>query len=130
MKKYTIALIALTLVLIVVSFCTLWFGENIFQTILALMPLYFAVITGLMHYGVVKSFYRDPRTFVKNFLGITVGSLFLHLCVLFIWSLTHIHTAKVFIIGFCICYAAYLAFETVALILVVRQARNDRDKQS
>ena len=49
---------------------------------------------------------------------------------LFIWSLTHIRTAKVFIIGFCICYAAYLAFETVALILVVRQARNDRDKQS
>ncbi len=123
MKKYTVALIILTLVLILASFCTLWFAEGIFQPVLALMPLYFAVITFLMHYGVVKSFYKDPRTFVKNFLGITVGSLFLHLCVLFIWSLTHVATAKIFILGFCICYIAYLAFETVALILVVRNAR-------
>jgi hypothetical protein len=123
MKKYTVSLIVLTLVLVVASFCTLWFGQNIFQPILAVVPLYFAVITALMHYGVVKSFYKDPRTFVKNFLGITVGSLFLHLCVLFIWSLTHIQTAKVFIIGFCICYVAYLVFETVSLVMVVRKAR-------
>jgi hypothetical protein len=128
MKKYTVALLALTIVLILVSFCTLWFGDNIFQPILALTPLYFAIITGLMHYGVVKSFYKDPRTFVKNFLGITVGSLFLHLCVLFIWSLTHLQTAKIFILGFCICYVAYLVFETVALVLIVRNARQDNNK--
>ena len=128
MKKYTVALLALTIVLILVSFCTLWFGDNIFQPILALTPLYFAIITGLMHYGVVKSFYKDPRTFVKNFLSITVGSLFLHLCVLFIWSLTHLQTAKIFILGFCICYVAYLVFETVALVLIVRNARQDNDK--
>ena len=128
MKKYTVALLALTIVLILVSFCTLWFGDNIFQPILALKPLYFAIITGLMHYGVVKSFYKDPRTFVKNFLGITVGSLFLHLCVLFIWSLTHLQTAKIFILGFCICYVAYLVFETVALVLIVRNARQDNNK--
>lgn len=128
MKKYTISLLILTAVLVLASFCLLWFGENIFQPILALMPLYFALITGLMHYGIVKSFYKDPRTFVRNFLGITVGSLFLHLCVLFAWSLTHIQTAKIFILGFCVCYVASLIFETVALILVVRNARRGKDK--
>jgi len=125
MKKYALSLLVLTLVLVVASLFLLWFAPASFQTILALLPLYFAVITGLIHYGVVRSFYKDPRTFVKNFLGLTVGSLFLHLCFLFIWSLTHIPSAKIFIIGFCICYVAYLVFETLALLLVVRRARRD-----
>lgn len=120
MKRYYISLILLTLVLIVASFCALWFGNNVFQIIMPAIPLYFAVLTGLQHYAVVKSMYKDPRTFVKNFLGITVGTLFLHLVVLSVWSLTHIVEAKYFIIAFCICYVAYLVFETIALILLVK----------
>ena len=75
MKKYYVSLILLTIVLIVAAFCTLWFAQGVFQTIMPFIPLYFAVITGLQHYAVVKSFYKDPRTFVKNFLGLTVGTL-------------------------------------------------------
>ncbi|MCQ2260671.1 MAG: hypothetical protein MJZ77_04675 [Bacteroidales bacterium] len=120
MKRYYIALIALTAVLILASFCTLWFGGDAFQTILPFLPLYFGIITGLQHYAINKSFYKDPRTFVKNFLGLTVGSLFLHLVVLFIWAFTHAATAKIFILAFGICYVAYLVFETIALILLVK----------
>lgn len=120
MKRYYIALIILTAVLILASFCTLWFGQDIFLTVLPFLPLYFAVITGLQHYAINKSFYKDPRTFVKNFMGLTVGSLFIHLIVISIWAFTHTDTARTFILAFGICYIAYLIFETIALILLVK----------
>ena len=123
MKKYYISLILITIVMVLADFCTLWFANGIFQTIMPLIPLYFAIITGIQHYAVVKSFYKDPRTFVKNFLGLTVGSLFLHLVILCTWSLTHIPQARTFIIAFCICYVVYLAFETIALVLLVKNQR-------
>ena len=123
MKKYYILLIATTIVMIVAVFCTLWFAHGIYQPVMPFLPLYFALITGLQHYAVVKSFYKDPRTFVKNFLGLTVGSLFLHLAILCSWSLTHIHQARTFIIAFCICYIVYLAFETITLVLIVKNKR-------
>ena len=123
MKKYYISLILITIVMVLAAFCTLWFANGIFQTIMPLIPLYFAIITGIQHYAVVKSFYKDPRTFVKNFLGLTVGSLFLHLVILCTWALTHIPQARTFIIAFCICYVVYLAFETIALVLLVKNQR-------
>ncbi len=125
MKKYYVSLILLTIVLIVAAFCTLWFAQGVFQTIMPFIPLYFAVITGLQHYAVVKSFYKDPRTFVKNFLGLTVGTLFLHLVLLCLWAFTHIPTARTFILAFCICYIVYLAFETIQLVLLVKRKRNE-----
>ena len=125
MKRYYTSLIIVTIILILAAFCTLWFGNGIFQTLFPVLPLYFAVITGLQHYTVVKSLYKDPRTFVKNFLGLTVGGLFLHLVVLCLWAFTHITTAKNFIIAFCICYIVYLAFETVQLVLLVKRKRNE-----
>ncbi len=123
MKKYFIFLIILTIVLILAAFCTLWFFQGVFQTIMPFIPLYFAVITGIQHYAVVKSFYKDPRTFVKNFLGLTVGTLFLHLVVICTWALTHVHEARTFILAFCVCYIAYLAFETTSLILIIKKQR-------
>lgn len=123
MRKYYILLISLTIILILAAFCTLWFGNAVFQTIFPFIPLYFAVVTGIQHYAVIKSFSKDPRTFVKNFLSLTVGSLFLHLVVISVWSFTHIQMAKPFIIAFCICYILYLLFETIALVLFVKNKR-------
>ena len=124
MKQYYVTLIIITILLVLAAFCTLWFADGIFQTILPFLPLYFAVVTGLQHHVVVKSLYKDPRTFVKNFLGLTVGSLFLHLVLLCIWAFTHIPSARTFILAFCICYIVYLAFETVQLVLLVRSKRS------
>lgn len=123
MKKYYLWLVVLTLVLVVAAFCTLWFGQGLFQPVFAAIPLYFAVVTGLQHYAVVKSFYKDPRTFVKNFLGLTVGCLFLHLLVLCLWAFFHIPTARPFIMAFGIGYILYLLYETLALILLVKSKR-------
>lgn len=129
MKKYTITLTVITIVLVVASFAPLWANSSIYHPVLSALPLYFAIINGMMHYSVLKSFNKDYRTFVKNFLGITVGSLFLHLVVLFLWAFTHIATAKIFIIGFFICYATYLIFETIMLILMIRDKRREASQE-
>ena len=125
MKQYYVTLIIITILLVLAAFCTLWFADGIFQTILPFLPLYFAVVTGLQHYVVVKSLYKDPRTFVKNFLGLTVGSLFLHLALLCLWAFTHIPTARTFVLAFCICYIVYMTFETIQLVLLVKHKRNE-----
>ena len=130
MKKYAAALLAVTAALVAAALSTLWFGEGLFRPALALLPLYFAAVTGATHLFVVRSLRKEPRVFVKNFLGVTVGSLFLHLCVLIAWTLTHLADAKVFVAGFCVGYAAYLLFETAALVLVVRRARRDAGGES
>ena len=136
MKRYYIALVVMTLALVLATFFIMWFDRPLFQSILPAIPLYFAVITGLQHYVVVKSFYKDPRTFVKNYLGVTVGSLFLHLVVLCVWVFTHLGSdpataadrarqSKMFILFFGIAFLAYLVFETVCLILMVNRKRKE-----
>lgn len=128
MRRYFIGLVSLTLLLVVVSFVMVWCPscKAYYQVVLSALPLYFAVVTGLMHYAVVKSLHKAPRTFVKNFLGITIGSLFLHLAVLCIWTLTHLKGAKVFIVAFCVGYVLYLLYETVSLVLLVRRQQKQQ----
>lgn len=136
MKRYYTSLVVMTLVLVLAAFFIMWFDRPLYQTVMPAIPLYFAIITGLQHYVVVKSFYKDPRTFVKNYLGVTVGSLFLHLIVLCVWVFTHLsgdpETAvqrafqnKVFILLFGIAFLTYLVFETVSLILLVNRKRKE-----
>jgi len=117
MKRYYIILAILTAVLAAVAW---WVGRGIGQAFFAVLPLYFAIVTGVQHYVVANSLKKDPRTFIKNFLGLTVGTLFLHLVVLSLWAFTHIPTAKPFILAFGIGFVVYLAFETLMLVLLVR----------
>ena len=117
MKRYYIILAVLTVVLAAVAW---WLGSGLGQTVITVLPLYFAIVTGMQHYVVANSLKKDPRTFIKNFLGLTVGTLFLHLVVLSLWAFTHIPTAKPFIIAFGIGFVVYLVYETLMLVLLVR----------
>ncbi len=127
MKNYYIALIGLTALAVVATLALLWCGSPLYYPILPCIPLYFGAVTGVQHYAVVRSAYKDPRIFVKNFLMLTVGVLLLHLAIIVLWAFTHAHTsAKAFLLVFCLCYIAYLAFETIALVLFIK---NQRKKQ-
>ena len=139
MKRYYIVLILLTLAFVLALFVLLWTGSPLYQAILPALPLYFGIVTGLQHYVVVKSFFKDPRTFVKNFLGATVGGLFLHLAVMCVWVFTHLagdpatavaraHDNKMFILFFGVGFLAYLVFETTSLILLVNRKRKEQQK--
>lgn len=124
MKRYFVFLLVLTLALVLVSLIPMWMNVDC-PKVSSILPLYFGVITGILHYGVVCSAYKAPRTFIKNFLGLNLGTLFIHMIVLFAWSLTHVHYARYFILCFCICYVAYLVFETIALILFIKRKRQE-----
>lgn len=125
MKKYLLSLLIVTGVLVLASFVLMWTGSSLFLRITPVIPLYFGVVTGLQHYFTVQSAYKDPRIFVKNFLMLTVGVLLLHLLLIVVWSFTHIHSAKEFLLAFCICYVIYMVFETVMLVRFIKQQKKD-----
>ena len=122
MKRYLIILLSITLLLVLAALVPMWTGDARYQCVMPFIPLYFALVTGVEHWAVVESMNKSPRTFVKNFLGITVGVLFVHLVVMSLWMFTHAREAKWFAVAFCVCYVVYLVLETAALALLVRNA--------
>ena len=126
MKKYYIALAIVTVALLGVALGVLAFAKEQFHLIMALLPFYFALITGVQHWVVVKSMKKSPRQFVQYFLGATVAVLFIHLVVLASYLFTHTDQAKSFTLAFCIGFATMLVFETVALILFVKRQRKNQ----
>lgn len=125
MKRYYISLVALTALLIAVAFFALH-GGPWYLPILPLTALYFCIVTGIQHYIVIKALDKSPRDFVKGFMGVVVGTLFLHLIVFAVYLFTHIQQAKIFAIGFCIGYAVYLTFETTCLAITVTRKRKNK----
>lgn len=123
MKKAYIKLIVLAIVLVLLSFCLLWFNTGLFLTAIPLAVLYFSVVTGLMYFAIVKSAMKDPRIFIRDFLGLTVGAIFLHLIVLAAYMFTHLQQAKIFAVAFCILFAIYLTFLTVELVVFVKHQK-------
>lgn len=125
MRRYTIVLLSMTLVLVVASLVMMLCHSPHYIAITSLVPVYFAIVTAIEHIFIVKSAQKAPRTFVKNFLGLTVGTLILHLVVMVVYCLTNIHTASKFLLAFCACYIIYLAFETTALMLYVNRQKKE-----
>lgn len=126
MRRYSISLLLVSLVLILASFMVMWFAPKVFIVAMPLLVLYFAILTLVQHTIVVKAMQRSPKTFVQLFLGTTVGVLFIHLIVLATFLLTTPAQGRRFLIAFCIGYVVYLVFETVAL---VRYVDNEKKKR-
>ena len=126
MKRYLLFLLTTMLVLVLASYVVMLFNRDHFLVIMPLLALYFGVLTGAQHFLVTKSMNRSPKTFVQVFLGSVVAVLFIHIVVLAAYILTHPAHAHLFTLAFCIGYAVFLVFETVALVLFVRKERQLR----
>ena len=100
-----------------------------FIVAMPLLVLYFAAVTALQHWIVVRAMSRSPKTFVQVFLGSTIAALMLHLVVIAAYLLGGGVRPKLFLIAFCVCYVAYLAFETVALVRYVDSEKKRRRQQ-
>jgi preprotein translocase subunit SecF len=94
-----------------------------------LLALYFAVVTGVQLYIVLKSMYQSPRRFVQVFLATTVATLFVHLVVFAVYLFTHTAHAKPFALAFCIGFAAMMVFETTAMVLTIGNERKKNQQQ-
>lgn len=135
MKRYFIHIIILTLILVITSFILLWSGSENYSFLIPIFVLYFAVITAIQHNVVTRSRLKDPRTFVKNFLGISVGTMMLHLVVVFAYAISQMksanqaHNAKMVIVSFCILFVIFLAFETIELVLFVRKYKEPNSQK-
>ena len=127
MKGSYIRLLILSALMVLAAFVCLWTGSP-FLVAIPLSTIYFAVITGVMLQLITKSILKDPRTFIKMFMGITVGTLFLHLAVLTVYLFTHLSNVKVFTIWFCIHFAVYLTFLTVELILFIKRYQKEHQE--
>ncbi len=123
MKRYYIALAIVTLLLVAAAFSVLLFSRSDFYLVMPILAFYFAIITGIQHFVVVKSMNKSPRQFVQYFLGATVAVLFIHLVVLASYLFTHTDQAKSFTLAFCIGFATMLVFETVALLIHVNREK-------
>lgn len=125
MRRYYLSLVIMTLLMVLLSFIVMWTAPGQFLSVMPLLALYFAAVTGVQHYFVVKSMYQSPKRFVQFFLALTVASLFLHMVVFAAYLFTHTQQAKLFAIAFCIGFAAMLVFETVSLVILI-----NREKQN
>ncbi len=126
MRRYYIALVAMALLLALASFVVMWTAPQAFLPVMPLLALYFAVVTGVQHYIVLKSMYQSPRRFVQVFLAATVAILFVHLVVFAVYLFTHTAHAKPFALAFCIGFAAMMVFETSAMVLTIGNERKKR----
>ncbi len=128
MRRYYLSLVVMTLVMVLATFIVMWTAPGSFLSVMPLLALYFAAVTGVQHYFVVKSMYQSPKRFVQLFLTFTVASLFLHLVVFAAYLFTHTQQAKLFAIAFCIGFAAMLVFETVSLVILInREKKNHKN---
>ena len=130
MRRYLIALLVVSLVMVLASFVVLWAAPQTFIMAMPLLVLYFAVLALVQHVLVVRGMSRSPKTFVQIFLGTTVGVLFLHLVVLATFLLTNPAQGHRFLIAFCIGYVVYLAFETIALVRFVDSEKKRRNGEN
>lgn len=126
MRRYYIALVAMALLLALASFVVMWTAPQAFLPVMPLLALYFAVVTGVQHYIVLKSMYQSPRRFVQVFLATTVATLFVHLVVFAVYLFTHTAHAKPFALAFCIGFAAMMVFETTAMVVTIGNERKKR----
>lgn len=126
MRRYYLSLVVVTLVMALASFVVMWSFPQGFLPVMPLLALYFAAVTGVQHYFVVKSMYQSPKRFVQLFLAFTVAVLFLHLVVFAAYLFTHTSHAKPFAIAFCIGFAVMLVFETTSLVLLIKHEKKNR----
>ena len=126
MRRYYVSLLAVSLLLVLVSFMVMWFAPQAFIVAMPLMVLYFAAVTTLQHTIVVKAMQRSPRTFVQLFLDTTIGVLFLHLIVITVYILSCFATWRPFLFAFAVCFVVYTAFETVALVKYIDNEKKRR----
>lgn len=127
-RRYIISLLAMTLALVLLSFIVMFISPDKWLMAMPFIALYYGIVTGLQHWLVTKAMFRSPKAFVQQFLGTTVGILFLHLAVMAIYLLTHPGNAKIFTIAFLIGFVVSWVFETLAILMFIKKEKKKREQ--
>ena len=127
MRRYLVSLVATTLLMVVLSFVVMYAWPARWLPVMPWLALYFGVVCAVQHWIITKAMFRSPKAFVQQFLGVTVGVLFLHLAVLAVYLFTHPAHAKTFTLAFLIGFVISWVFETVAIVMFVRRQRKENE---
>ncbi len=129
MRRYVVSLIAMTMLLVLLSFVVMFVWPDRWLLAMPFLALYFGVICALQHWIVTKAMFRSPKAFVQQFLGTTVGVLFVHMAVLAIYLFTHPANAKTFTLAFLVGFVVSWVFETLATVMFIRDEKKKRESQ-
>lgn len=80
-----------------------------------IIPLYFFVLTTLLHIRLIKAAGKEPKNFVYAFMGSTALRMFITLIALIVYIFIDRPGAMNFAVAFLFCYFIYLIFEVVEL---------------
>ena len=127
-RKYLVSVLVMTLLMVLAAFAVMHLLPAHYLPVMPLMALYFGIVVAFQHWVFTKAVYSSPKTFVQIFLGTTVGVLFLHLVVMVAYLLTHPQHAKLFTVAFLVGFVVSWVFETVAIVMFIKQSRTNNKK--
>jgi len=78
--------------------------------------LFFVILSGSVHYILVKAGDKKPTQFIRNFMGITALKLFLYLLIMVAYRFINPGGAAVFLVGFLMHYLIFTVFEVVSIL--------------
>jgi hypothetical protein len=84
---------------------------------------FFVLVTGLIHYQLMRSAQGDPQRFVRTFMTLTSLKLFTFLIILTIYAFLARQNVVVFTIHFLIFYLIFTVFEVAALYKFLRHKK-------
>jgi hypothetical protein len=114
---FTRNLLLLTLVLLGAIICINQYAPEKFHSPNAYFALgYFAALTFIFHNMAVRSAAKDPRGFIRFFMGSTALRLFIHLIVVVTYKLLFRETATSFLVAFMFLYLIFQVFEVSTLL--------------
>lgn len=80
----------------------------------------FAFVTGLVHIVILRAALKDPKSFVRGFMGANTIKIFIYLGFLVVFVLFSRANAVVFIAEFAIFYFVFTVFEVSLLYRYLR----------
>lgn len=103
----------------------LWFslhlGDRDFSWPFISMIAYFTLLSLLLHLWQERMVHRDPRLFIRRFMGGLVLKLLLSLVVVVVLVKTSSVEKVPVITAFALLYLAYLGFSTARLVMLLKR---------
>ena len=118
-------LFILTIILALVSYLTFLLVPLPQMIVLYYILGFFLIITGVIHYFLLKASEKNPRRFPAYYMGGITLKLFVSLIFIVIYAISDRENAKFFLLAFFIIYLIYTTFETVFILKHLNPGKKD-----
>ena len=121
-SKFIIKLLLLTISIFLIAFFIFKFFLCMYYlNIFPYLLMFFAIITALFHYFLIKSSQHEIKKFINTFMIFTGIKLMLYILFILIFILLNKSSAVVFVMGFIILYVIYSIFEIISIVKYLKK---------